>query len=389
MDTRLFALLGCLLTVVACVVLGACAVVNQPRFGKLPKGEHLDRIGRSPNYRDGQFHNLIPTPRFSQDDNFISLLWSIIFDKAERLVPDDPIPVVKTDLKEFSNLSFGEDTVVWLGHSSWLIQLEGKWILIDPILSDHAAPFSFLNKAFTGTTIYTAEDMPVIDCLLISHDHWDHLDYSTVTALESKVKQVICPLGVGMYFQYWGYPKEKIREGDWNTSMALTQDVVVHVLPARHYSRRLFNEKKTLWAGFAIETADRKIFYSGDSGYGAHFSEIGKKFNGFDLVLLDCGQYDPRWAYIHMTPEEASRAAVDLQARAIMPSHVGRFTIASHPWDEPFKRLEEESRDKSYQLLTPKIGQPMVMDGELLQTNQWWIEEEQFQATGQADNNQT
>lgn len=369
MGKRLYTVFLCLLVVGVCVALGSCAVFNQPRFGKLPEGDRLDRIQGSPNYRNGKFQNLIPTPKFSKDVGLFSVIWSDFFDKNDRLIPETPIPAIKTDLKA---LEPQKDTLVWLGHSSWFIQLGGKRILVDPVFSDHAAPFSFLNKAFQGTNIYRAEDMPEIDCLLISHDHWDHLDYPTITELKSKVKQVICPLGVGAYIEYWDYPKEKIREGDWYDRIALGKDITIHVLPARHYSGRLFKENKTLWAGFALETPDRKIFYSGDSGYGMHFSKIGKAFNGFDLALLDCGQYDPRWAYIHMTPEEASQAAGDLGARAMIPVHVGRFTIANHPWDEPFKRLIKASQGKSHQLLTPRIGEPVVSDDSPSRFSRWW-----------------
>lgn len=353
------------------VALGAYAVFSQPRFGKLPKGERLKNIDGSPHYKNKKFENLIPTPKFSTDVNLFSIIWNGIFDKKERLVPDAPIPTVKTDLKRL--ISSEKDTVVWMGHSSWFIQVGGKRFLIDPVLSDHAAPFSFLNKAFSGTIIYSAEDMPEIDGLLISHDHWDHLDYATIMALKSKIKHVICPLGVGAYFEDWGYPKDNIQEGDWYDKIALGEDVMIHVLPARHYSGRLFKENKTLWAGFALETLERKIFYSGDSGYGPHFSNIGKKFKEFDIVLLDCGQYDPRWAYIHMTPEEASRAAEELGAKAFLPVHVGRFSIANHPWDEPFKRLIMERQDKSYELLTPKIGEPVAMDSKGVQFSRWWM----------------
>ncbi len=369
----------CFAAIAVCLTLAACVVVNQPRFGKLPTGAHLDPIQGSPHYRNGQFQNLVPTPKFSTDDGLVSVIWSGLFDKKERLVPDTPIPSVKTDLRTISAHSSEGDTVVWMGHSSWFIRAGGKRILIDPILSSYAAPFSFLNKAFPGTTIYSAEDMPQIDCLLISHDHWDHLDYATMIALKSKIRQVICPLGVGAYFEQWGYPKNMIREGNWYDRIALEENVMVHVLPARHYSGRLFKENKTLWAGFAIETPDQKIFYSGDSGYGPHFLDIGNAFNGFDLVMLDCGQYDPRWAFIHMTPKEALQAARDLQAKAFIPAHVGRFSIANHSWDEPFNQLMENQRTEGTQknacrLLTPKIGEPVILDGTTtsLKFPCWW-----------------
>ena len=243
MEKRLYTALCCFLLIAICLALGACAVFNQPRFGKLPQGERLDRTHQSSNYKDEAFQNLIPTPKFSKDVGLVSVIWSGFFNKNERLVPDTPMPTVKTNLKA---LNPETDAVVWLGHSSWFLQLGGKRILIDPVFSNYAAPFSFMNMAFDGTTIYAAEDMPQIDCLLISHDHWDHLDYPTITSLVAKVKQVIVPLGVGAYFKYWGYPKKKIWEGDWYDRITLGEDIVVHVLPARHYSGRLFKENQLL-----------------------------------------------------------------------------------------------------------------------------------------------
>ncbi len=369
MEKRLLTICLYFLAVAACLALGACAVFSHPRFGKLPQGERLGLVQRSLNYRDGEFRYPIATPVFSKDVGLLSVLWSNHVAKAERLTPTAPIPAVKTDLKA---LNPQEDAVVWLGHSSWFIQFGGRRILIDPVFSDYAAPFSFLNRAFAGTGIYGVEDMPEIDCLLISHDHWDHLDFPTVTALAAKVKRVICPLGVGAYFEQWGYPKEKIREGDWYDKVALDEDCFVHVLPARHYSGRLRTRNRTLWAAFALETPDLRIFISGDSGYGPHFSEIGAAFKGFDLALLDCGQYDPRWAYIHMTPEEAAQAARDLGARTLLPAHVGRFAIANHPWDEPFMRLTEASRHQSYALVTPRMGEVVVPNNNVSRSSSWW-----------------
>jgi L-ascorbate metabolism protein UlaG (beta-lactamase superfamily) len=362
-----------LFLIVCCLALGACFFLNQPKFGGSPEGDRLNTIQKSSNYADGEFQNLITTPKFTKDVSTFSILRDNLLNPKERLVPDGPIPVVKTDLMNLDRMT---DAVVWLGHSSYFIQLSGKRILLDPVFSDHAAPLSFLNKAFTGTNIYRADDMPGIDFLLISHDHWDHLDYSTVVALKDKVSHVVCPLGVGAYFEDWGYEPEKIHEADWYDQVELEGGFTVHVLPARHYSGRLLRQNKTLWAGFALESSKQRLFFSGDSGYGSHFAEIGRRFGDFDLVALDCGQYDDRWAYIHMTPEEAAQAARDLGARALIPAHVGRFTIANHPWDEPFKRLKEASQDKSYRLLTPKIGEPVALNDILSQFSHWWEAEE-------------
>ncbi|MGB3209940.1 MAG: MBL fold metallo-hydrolase, partial [Desulforhopalus sp.] len=202
--------------------------------------------------------------------------------------------------------------------------------------------------------------------------HWDHLDYPTVMALKSKVKHVICPLGVGAHFEKWGYSREKIHEADWYNRIKFAEELIIHMLPARHYSGRLTTKNKKLWAGFALETRKRRLFFSGDSGYGPHFSEIGQKFSGFDLVFLDCGQYDKRWASIHMTSEEAVRAAEDLQAKALLPAHVGKFTIARHPWDEPFTHIAEASRKENIRLLTPQIGEQIFLDNIQAEMSQWW-----------------
>ena len=305
----------------------------------------------------------------ADDRSFVSVGIGYLFAKKDRLVPTSPIPSVKTDLQ---SLDRNMDVVVWLGHSSYFIQLGGKRILIDPVFSASAGPVPHVNKAFDGTNPYTAEDVPEIDYLLITHDHWDHLDYSTVTALRAKTKTVVCGLGVGAHLERWGYDKEKIHEADWFSVLESGDGFAIHVLPARHYSGRLLTRNKTLWAGYAITTAKRRIFVSGDSGYGPHFADIGLRFGGFDLVVLDTGQYDEQWPYIHMTPEEAAQAAQDLQANALLPGHVGKFSLARHSWDAPFRRITAASEGRSYRLLTPMIGSPIVLDDRQQRFSRWW-----------------
>lgn len=347
----------------------AWAYLQQTKFGRLPEGEHFETIKRSPHYVNGEFRNLVETPMFADGSSFVSILLKAPFNRGERLAPSAAVPSVKTNLKA---LSVDKDTVVWLGHSSYFIQLGGKRILIDPVFSTSAAPMPGANQAFDGSTVYSAEDMPKIDYLLISHDHWDHLDYPSVAALRSKVGEVICGLGLGAYFEHWGYPKARIHELDWYGVLELDKGIKVHVLPARHYSGRLLTKNQTLWAAFAVEAPERKVFFGGDSGYGPHFAEIGRRFGGFDLVALDMGQYDARWPYIHMVPEQAARAAEDLRANALLPAHVGKFAIARHSWDEPFKRIVAASEGRSYRLLTPRIGEPIEFDEEGRSYMSWW-----------------
>lgn len=357
------------MALLASALVSACAYLQHPKFGAIPDKEEMATIMRSPNYADDQFQNRVPTRILAEDESVVSVLLSNLLGRGDRLVPDVPIPASKTDLKA---LDRNVDTVVWFGHSSYYVQLEGKRILIDPVFSDYAAPVPFANRAFNGTSVYTANDMPEIDYLLVTHDHWDHLDYDSVRALEPRTRHVIVPLGVGAYFERWGYARQKIREADWFSSEKQSPDLTIHVMPARHFSGRLLTGNKTLWAGFALETPKRRIFFSGDSGYGPHFAEIGRTFGGFDLAVLDSGQYDKRWASIHMFPEETARAAEDLGAKALLPGHIGRFSISRHAWDDPFKRIDVASKGRAFRLLTPTIGQPIELDRLPQAFDRWW-----------------
>lgn len=369
MGKRIKKMVYWLVGLVVALVVAAFAYLQHPKFGHLPEGKRLAQIEQSPNYRDGEFHNLIDTPMFTEDKSFMQVLFENLRSSGERLRPLDNIPALKTDLKA---LDPSEDTIVWLGHSSFYAQLAGRRILIDPVFSEGAAPIGVFNQAYAGTSDYSAEDMPPIDVLLITHDHWDHLDYPSIDSLKPKVAQVIAPLGIGAYFEQWGYNDEFVHEGDWFQSFELGEGMRVHLIPARHYSGRMLTRRKTLWTGFVLETPEQRWLFSGDSGYGPHFAEIGERFGGFDFATLDSGQYDPRWAYIHMNPEEAVQAAQDLRANAVLPSHVGRFTLAKHAWDEPFKRFVAASEGQDFRLLTPMIGEPIRPADGGQKFERWW-----------------
>lgn len=245
---------------------------------------------------------------------------------------------------------------MWFGHSSYLLQAEGRRVLVDPVFRA-AAPFSFLNRPFKGTDIYRPGDMPDVDLLVITHDHWDHLDYRTVTELKSRIGKVVCPLGVGEHFEYWGFEPEKIIELDWHETAALGDGFAVHCLPSRHFSGRGLNPNRTLWASFLLETPARQVYMGGDGGYGKHFAQIGRQFPGIDLAILENGQYNEAWKYIHTMPDQLSLAAKELGAKQIMTVHHSKFALARHRWDEPLATEAALAADTALHVLRPEIGE--------------------------------
>ncbi|MCI7599774.1 MAG: MBL fold metallo-hydrolase [Megasphaera sp.] len=329
--------------------------------------ERLARIQASPHYKNGEFQPDVPHEPVNADMSF----WkSFLFPKAGFNIPAEPMKSEKTDLKA---LPRDEDVVVWMGHSSFYMQLDGKKILIDPVAAQYAAPVPFIDKAFEGSNVYGPEDIPDdIDVMVLSHDHWDHLDYDFVKKIEPKVKQVVTGLGNGGYYEKWGYPLAKIHETDWNEEVKLDDGLSVWVLPTRHFSGRLLKRNQTLPASFAFITANRKVYYSGDGGYDGRFQQIGQAFGGFDLAIMEDGQYNQNWHSVHMMPEESAQAAEEIGARAVIPCHNGKYALSMHSWQEPYERLEQASQGKNYRLLTPKIGE-LVRIGDASQTfTKWW-----------------
>lgn len=346
---------------------GVGLFLHQPAFGA--GIEDIPAFWESFHYRNGTFHNTLPTPILSDGSSFSGALVRSFFAKKDNPIPPSPIPSVHIEL---ASLEKSRDLIVWLGHSSFLVQMDGTRFLIDPVLSPYAAPVSFSTQAFPGTNPYSPAEIPYIDFTLISHDHWDHLDYPSIMALRHKIGHIVCPLGIGAHFQRWGFAPGVIHEADWNGTLELRKNLRIHITEARHYSGRSLTRNKTLWCGFLLEAGPKKLFYSGDGGYGPHFVTLGKVFGSIDVALLDCGQYNERWRYIHMTPEEAVQAAEDLGAKVLIPAHVGKFSLARHSWDEPFRRIVTASRNSTFHLLTPRIGEPVEMRGNLPTLSRWW-----------------
>jgi L-ascorbate metabolism protein UlaG (beta-lactamase superfamily) len=341
----------------------------QPKFGKTPSDERVQRFEKSPHYRDGSFKNLRHTPDLAEGVTYYEVIKEFFFERKSRLTPIDHIPSVKTDLL---SLKKEEDVLIWFGHSSYFIQLDGKRILVDPVLSGSASPLPFGTNSFKGTDIYTTDDFPDIDYLFISHDHWDHLDYETILKLRSKVKTVICGLGTGEHLEYWGYNKNSIIEKDWHEEVALDSGFVVNIVPARHFSGRGLQRNKALWVSFVLQTPTMKLFIGGDSGYDAHFAEIGKKFDGFDLAILENGQYDRKWKYIHLMPDEILNAAQELKAKRIFPVHSSKFVLGNHSWDEPLELITKNNESRKLNVITPMIGEQVFLKDTTQQFTHWW-----------------
>lgn len=358
-----------LLVVTVFLIIGVNLFVRLPRFGKLPEGDRLARIEKSANYRNGAFQNLSPTQQITAEGGFLKMMND--FRKAKNRKPPKLIPSVKTDLK---NLKADENVLIWFGHSSYFIKIEGKTLLVDPVFCGHASPFPFMVKSFKGSDIYSPADLPFIDYLVITHDHWDHLDYKTVKSLKEKTGRVITGLGVGAHFERWGYDAGKILEGDWGDSTQLTDDLKIYVTPARHFSGRGTKPNQSLWASFVVETSSYRLFIGGDGGYDAHFAELGKKFGGFDLAILENGQYNESWKYIHMLPPQVLQAGRDLNARRILPVHSMKFALANHTWDAPLKTVSELNKSVGLSLVTPKIGEVVFLSDTTQLFDEWWNE---------------
>ncbi|WP_373520936.1 MBL fold metallo-hydrolase [Aquiflexum sp.] len=352
------------------LALGVILFLQHPKFGKAPNGERLARIHKSPNFKNGKFENFSHTPPLTEGYSYTGIIYDQFIKSNPYKEPKDIIPSTKTDLHQ---LDHEENILVWFGHSSYFMQFEGKRILVDPVLSGNASPLPGSVKAFKGTDQYSVSDFPEIDYLLISHDHYDHLDYTTIVALRDKVKNVICGLGVGSHFEHWGYSPNNIIEKDWDETMDF-DEIKIHTTKARHFSGRALSRSNTLWLSYVIETPKRKIYVGGDSGYDSHLAEIGAVHGPFDLVILDNGQYNVAWKEIHFMPEEVILAAKDLHAKRLMPVHSAKFSLAMHPWNEPLEKVYQLSNQHNILLATPIIGEKVRLDDDTQIFRSWWNE---------------
>lgn len=351
------------------LTLSVMAFMRQPKFGKIAVGDRFERIKKSPNYRDGKFQNISHTPDLAEGVSLFTVLYEFLFTKHKRVAPSTLLPSVKTNLL---NLNPNENCLVWFGHSSYFMQIDGMKFLVDPVFSGAASPLPNSVKSFKGSDVYTAADIPEIDYLFISHDHWDHLDYKTIIKLKPKIKKIITGLGTAEHLLYWGFDANKIYEKDWNEEINLSDGFVVNTLPARHFSGRGFKRQQSLWMSFALKTPSMKIFIGGDSGYDSHFKKIGEQFGPFDLAILECGQYNKNWKYIHSMPEELIAEVKELKAKKLLMVHWSKFVLAQHEWDEPIKMVSKDFIENNIPMITPMIGEKVNLSDHHQVFNKWW-----------------
>jgi len=325
---------------------------------------------QSPNFANGKFINQIPT---EMRIGFVGML-SILRDQmrgAPGRRPPRPLVPERPDLSKASKT--GQPQITWFGHSTFLLQMNGKNLLLDPIFSRSASPFQAVGpQRFSDRLPVQPEDLPHIDAVLISHDHYDHLDYASVKKLSAKVTMFFVPLGLAAHLRKWGVPAQRITELDWWDKRSF-EGLELVCTPSRHFSGRTLTDRfATLWCSWVIVAGKTRVFFSGDSGYGPHFKQIGDKHGPFDLTLMECGQYDPHWATIHMMPEQTVKAHQDLRGKRMIPIHWGAFVLALHSWTDSVERVLAAGAKAGTTIVTPKIGETFVFTAKEYPGSQWW-----------------
>ncbi len=316
---------------------------------------------------------LNPVPTSVQTGKSIGgVLWKYLTNKAET-TPKRKLGPFTTDAKVYAQPPASGLRITWVGHSSLLIEVDGLRLLTDPVWSSRASFSAFIGPKRFFPAPLELNKLPSLDAIIISHDHYDHLDRHVIPHFASSNVPFYCSLGVGQYLQAWGIQKERITEMNWMDKAMVGNSCTITALPARHFSgRSLFNRYETLWSSFAIGTASRNIYYVADSGWYEGFNEIGEAFGPFDLTMLEVGAYNEDCADIHMGPDNAVKAHQSLKGKLMMPIHWGTFNLALHPWNEPVQRLLELASAKGIELFLPKPGVPTEVNGKGY-TSQWWV----------------
>lgn len=339
------------------------------QFGASPSKAQRALYAQSPQWDGKKFLNLEETTMEFSWSNLPEFLRKQFFEKENR-EPAASLPIQAFQKEDFLQAS-STSKAIWYGHSALLMKIMNYNILIDPMLGDNASPIApFKTQRFSKESLALIEELPEIDLVLITHDHYDHLDYASIKKLKGKVKQYFVALGVGRHLVEWGIPKENIKEFDWWDAENF-QEIRITFTPSRHFSGRgLTDRAKSLWGGWVFRTPEENLYFSGDGGYGKHFLEVGEKLGPFDFAWMECGQYNENWHQIHMYPEESVQAALDAKVKKAMPVHWGGFALALHSWTDPITRFVSEADKSGLKIHHPQIGE--LLDYTKDDRNKWW-----------------
>ena len=344
-----------------------------PSFGGNASKEKQQTYQESAQFREGKFHNVLPVPKKQSFSETMKIAYVFLTKKVENGRPKNDLKVLQYDSLQLANYN-GKARMIWFGHSSFLLQIKGKNIFIDPMFGKVAAPLPLLGaNRFNEQFPIEIDNLPTIDAVILSHDHYDHLDYESILKIKDKTEHFYTPLGVGIHLEEWGVSPSTITEMDWWQEIKL-DDLMFVCTPAQHFSGRSFsNGQSTLWSSWVIQSEEDNIYFSGDSGYSTHFKSIGEKYGPFDLALMECGQYNEMWSDIHMMPEETAQAGIDVKADKIMPIHWAGFKLALHEWTDPIKRLSSKAKELNIKVVTPKIGDEILVKDSTQKFSEWWV----------------
>ncbi|MDH2388083.1 MBL fold metallo-hydrolase [Streptomyces sp. HNM0663] len=346
-------------------------------FGADPSGARWERIRRSPNFSDGSFQNPAGARTRPSNGSLVEFA-KIYFQKEARALrsPVAPVPVHPTTLAELAKPPASGLRLTWMGHSSVLAEIDGRRVLFDPVWGERCSPFSFVGPKRLHPVPVPLASLGPVDAVVISHDHYDHLDLPTIRSLASTDTVFAVPLGVGAHLERWGVPADRLRELDWQESTRIA-GLTLTAAPARHFcGRGLRNQQHTLWASWAAAGPEHRIYHSGDTGYFPGFADIGAEHGPFDATMIQIGAYSEYWPDIHMTPAEGMRAHLDLQggrpSGVMLPIHWGTFNLAPHPWAEPGEGTADAAAEAGARIALPRPGEPFEPAAPAIPSAPWW-----------------